>query len=93
MKMLVELNSMEELYAFKEWHEKYLREKQVLEKAKIKIEDFMHFDTRIKRVLKSDGYETIEEIMELNEIDFLKMPNMGRKSVNRIQQALKDYLS
>jgi len=91
--MLVELNSIEELYAFKEWHDKYLKEKQILEKAKIKIEDFRHFDTRIKRALKSDGYETIEEIMGLKEIDFLKMPNMGIKSTKHIKQVLEDYLS
>ena len=43
---------------------------------------------RLNHCLKYERVETVDQLLKLNVCDLLKMPNMGRKSVGRLIDAL-----
>ena len=49
----------------------------------------LNLTVRTEHVLKSDDIFTIERLMQLSANTLLKIPNMGRKSLNEIQNKLR----
>ena len=47
--------------------------------------------TRSMNILKANGVETIGMLVNLTKTDLLRMPNMGRKSMLKIQEVLLNY--
>jgi len=45
---------------------------------------------RLNHCLKYEHVETVDQLLKLNVCDLLKMPNMGRKSVGRLIDALAE---
>jgi DNA-directed RNA polymerase alpha subunit len=46
---------------------------------------------RIHNILGRDGVYSIEQLDELSDIDLLKMPNMGKKGMREIKEALQSW--
>jgi len=51
--------------------------------------DKLEFSVRTQKVLESAGIETIQQLIELQELELLQMRNCGRKSVSEIKDVLK----
>jgi serine phosphatase RsbU (regulator of sigma subunit) len=48
------------------------------------------FPTRVINQLKHEGVKTLKELLNFSSHELLKMPNISFKSVNKIQEVLKD---
>ena len=46
---------------------------------------------RSHNILARDGVYSIEQLDELSDIDLLKMPNMGKKGMREIKEALQSW--
>lgn len=46
------------------------------------------FTSRLKTILMSEGVCTLGDVMKMREIDLLKMPALGRKSLNDLKECL-----
>ena len=49
----------------------------------------LNLTVRAENCLKAEGIETIEQLVLCNEWSLLKTPNLGRRSVNEIKEALE----
>ena len=47
---------------------------------------------RSKNILMAEGIETVEQLMKLSDMELLKMPNLGRNSLNEIRNALTNMV-
>ena len=50
--------------------------------------DELELSSRVMNGLKNDGVDTIGDLVKLNEGEFLRTPNFGRKSLNEIREIL-----
>ena len=57
---------------------------------KTRVEDIYLFSHRIKKCLKKDGIEILEDILARDADDFLHIPNFGQKSLQQLMFALRE---
>lgn len=71
--------------------EQYLDEETILSNTfnNEKISSIDEFSLRTKNSLRAYGYETLGDLKNLNENDLLKIPNLGKKCVQEINEFLK----
>jgi hypothetical protein len=50
--------------------------------------DVLELTVRSKNVLKAEGIFTIKKLVQYTERDLIRLPNMGRKSLNEIKEHL-----
>ena len=50
--------------------------------------DRLELSTRAKNCLKAAGIASVEDLVELTEIDLFKTPNLGRATIEEIKVAL-----
>ena len=55
------------------------------------IDAVFTFDTRIHNVLLAEGILTVEQLLKCRRINLLTMPNLGRKSLQKIIDELKEH--
>jgi hypothetical protein len=48
----------------------------------------VEFDLRAFNCMRAEGIETLGDLIKYSERDLMKVPNMGRKSIKRIQEVL-----
>ena len=48
----------------------------------------VEFDMRAFNCMRAEGIETLGDLIKYSERDLMKVPNMGRKSIKRIQEVL-----
>jgi DNA-directed RNA polymerase alpha subunit len=47
-----------------------------------------YFTMRLRNVLLAEGAYTLGDVLRMREIEWLKTPNMGKKSLNDLKQCL-----
>ena len=47
-----------------------------------------YFTMRLKNILLAEGAYTLGDILKMREIEWLKVPNMGRRSLNDLKECL-----
>lgn len=55
------------------------------------IEDLIPDDLRAIRVLKAENINTVEQLFVKSYQELLMLPNMGRKSLNNINEKLSQF--
>lgn len=53
--------------------------------------DYLTLSTRIKNCLKAEGIINVRDLVTWTNIDLLKTPNLGKKSVSEIKQVLETH--
>jgi DNA-directed RNA polymerase subunit alpha len=43
---------------------------------------------RLKNILLAEGAYTLGDVLKMREIEWLKVPNMGRRSLNDLKECL-----
>ena len=46
------------------------------------------FTVRLQNILKAEGFQTVGDIVKQREIELLRLPNMGRRSLNDLKTCL-----
>lgn len=49
------------------------------------------FSVRVWNIFEQEGIQTIRDILKFSESGFLKMPGLGRKSLNEIKEFLYNH--
>jgi DNA-directed RNA polymerase subunit alpha len=47
-----------------------------------------HFTMRLRNILLAEGAYTLGDVLRMREIEWLKTPNMGRRSLNDLKECL-----
>lgn len=84
MKITIELNGVGDLFELK----------RLLSGLQPRLPDGLHvtelgLDARTVGFLYSEGITEVRQLLGKTDTDFLKIPNLGRKSLNAIRDALK----
>lgn len=82
MKIIIEADSLAELQSIIERFTAKPVEKTVTSISMLGL------GYRSKNILMAEGIETVEQLMKLSDMELLKMPNLGRNSLNEIRDAL-----
>lgn len=85
MKLIVELNTLEELKLWVDFCSKPTPKEKPSPVLDINSLDLT---ARTMHCLSQEKIYTIEELLKLTENQLLKMPNFGRKSLNELKRAL-----
>jgi DNA-directed RNA polymerase subunit alpha len=67
------------------------RPKPVEEKLEWPIEVLgrsRYFTMRLRNILLAEGAYTLGDVLKMREIEWLKTPNMGRRSLNDLKECL-----
>jgi len=96
MKIIIELNSFEEISKLKNWLNNY--DSKCLNKANIintgeKIDLYQQITVlditiRTRNCLLAEGIKTLDDLMKWSVVGLLRTPNLGKKSVAEIQNEL-----
>jgi len=65
-----------------------IRERQLALEQNQAVWDVLNLTVRTSNCLRAEDIFTIEELCNKTEIDLLKVPNLGRGSLNEIKEAL-----
>ena len=85
MKITIEIESLDELSKLKQWLN--LIQDQSNHDLIRPIED-LEFTVRTNNCLRADGIITIEDLLKWSDIELLKTPHIGRKSLAEIKDKL-----
>jgi DNA-directed RNA polymerase alpha subunit len=55
------------------------------------IEDCRGLDTRIENCCKAENINTVGDLLKKRRKDFMKMPNFGKKSLEKLLEFLKEH--
>lgn len=58
--------------------------------SKYLISEYLDLPVRAINILKNDKIVYMKDLLKLNPIDLLKIPNLGKKSLSKIMQELKN---
>ncbi len=86
MKIIIEADSLAELQSIIERFTAKPVEKTVTSISMLGL------GYRSKNILMAEGIETVEQLMKLSDMELLKMPNLGRNSLNEIRNALTNMV-
>ena len=95
MKKLItdELRGVDELLNIHAYHKQVLQslmEKINLETGKIERSiDTLPITVRAVNCLKSEGINTVEQLLSMSEFDLMRIPNLGKLSIKSIRDALE----
>ena len=86
MKIIIEADSLAELQSIIERFTAKPVEKTVTSISMLSL------GYRSKNILMAEGIETVEQLMKLSDMELLKMPNLGRNSLNEIRNAITNMV-
>ena len=86
MKIIIEADSLAELQSIIERFTAKPVEKTVTSISMLGL------GYRSKNILMAEGIETVEQLMKLSDMELLKMPNLGRNSLNEIRNAITNMV-
>ena len=85
MKITIEIGSFDELAQVKEWLN--LAPEPLKHDLSVTTEN-LGLTERTKNCLLAEKIHTLKDLLEWSEIDLLKTPNLGRKSLSEIHKML-----
>jgi len=85
--MIDYLNFIDELKELKKIHKD---ERPLLSDLDKKIFKEFEFSSRTKQCLIADNYVTIGDLVKTTESELLRIPNLGRKSINEVKEKLAE---
>lgn len=89
--LMDQLSSFAETSSVRQRKEQTITKTQSFDPLLMKTVDDIEFTSRSANSLKAEGIIYIGDLIQRSELDLLKTPNLGRKSLNEIKSVLQTY--
>lgn len=89
--LMDQLSSFAEASSVNHKKEAAVAKPQAFDPLLVKTVDDLEFTSRSANSLKAEGIIYIGDLIQRSELDLLKTPNLGRKSLNEIKTVLQTY--
>ncbi|MFA6060810.1 MAG: DNA-directed RNA polymerase subunit alpha C-terminal domain-containing protein [Taibaiella sp.] len=88
MKIIIEIEGINELIELRYFLNSVNLTKKHLKDLSVDI-DTLEFTVRTQNCLRDEGINTVCDLLKWSEVDLLKTPNIGKRSLTEIKNILK----